>query len=91
MLTNSLKALIFLFASFSMLQMDALAKAGPDHSMWNNLLQKHVTDNGKVDYGGFVKDIKQLDAYLAELAQFPVQEDWPRNHQTRQEQRSQQQ
>jgi len=55
-------------------------KAGPDHSQWTQLLQKHVSSSGQVDYTGFKKDQDQLEAYLEELASFPVQDDWPRAH-----------
>lgn len=39
-----------------------------DHKEWNDLLQKHVSKTGKVDYKGFKKDEKQLQVYLDELA-----------------------
>jgi hypothetical protein len=78
---KSSNILVLLIAIFPLFQIAAMDKAGPDHSIWSDLLKKHVSETGKVDYAGFVKDQEQLDAYLAELAQFPVQPDWPRNHQ----------
>lgn len=80
MLVKYFRAVLILIASLPLIQMAAMDKAGPDHSVWNNLLEKHVSENGKVDYEGFVKDKKLLETYLADLAQFPVQEEWPRNH-----------
>lgn len=38
-----------------------------DHSAWNVLLKKHVSSKGNVDYKGFQKDEKALDAYLTYL------------------------
>ena len=40
----------------------------PDHSAWNDLLQKYVDDDGNVDYQGFKNDIAALDNYLSYLA-----------------------
>lgn len=40
-----------------------------NHSAWDALLKKHVTSKGVVDYGGFKKDEKILDGYLAHLSQ----------------------
>jgi hypothetical protein len=48
----------------------------PDHSVWDLLLRKHVDEAGRVDYAGFRSDRSKLDAYLANLADNPVREDW---------------
>tara|TARA_R110002020_G_scaffold113688_1_gene261558 strand:+ start:48688 stop:49434 length:747 start_codon:yes stop_codon:yes gene_type:complete len=47
---------------------------GMDHGAWDKLLKKHVAANGKVDYKGFVKDKKLLDAYLEHLGKNPASE-----------------
>ncbi len=73
-------ALLWLFALLPLAVTATPEKAGPDHSIWNTLLQKHVGKSGQVDYDGFKKDQAQLDTYLEELAQHPVQADWPRAH-----------
>ncbi|MBC7743805.1 MAG: DUF547 domain-containing protein [Flavobacterium sp.] len=39
-----------------------------DHSLWEQLLKKHVSANGKVDYAGFKSDSKKLDSYLKMLS-----------------------
>ncbi|MEL6867724.1 MAG: DUF547 domain-containing protein [Bacteroidota bacterium] len=49
-----------------------------DHSLWDQLLRKHVSSSGKVNYKGFKADLNQLDAYLAELKDRPIQSDWSR-------------
>ncbi len=50
-----------------------------DHSLWNNLLIKHVQTSGKVNYKGFKSEISSLDKYLAVLKVNPVQVSWSRN------------
>jgi hypothetical protein len=40
---------------------------GFDHSAWNDLLKKHVSATGKVDYKGFKTDLELLDAYMRSL------------------------
>jgi len=50
----------------------------PDHSPWNALLQKHVDENGVVDYGGFAKD-PGLEKYLAVLSASQPSEQWSKN------------
>lgn len=39
-----------------------------DHAKWNTLLQKNVSKSGKVNYGAFKKDSKELSSYLSALA-----------------------
>uniref|UniRef100_UPI00404B6193 DUF547 domain-containing protein n=1 Tax=Flavobacterium sp. TaxID=239 RepID=UPI00404B6193 len=39
-----------------------------DHSKWDVLLKKHVSNQGNVDYKGFQKDAKALNEYLDYLA-----------------------
>lgn len=52
--------------------------ATPSHSQWDQLLRQYVTADGKVNYAGFKKDKAALDAYLEELRQNPVQNNWSR-------------
>ncbi|MCM8570897.1 DUF547 domain-containing protein [Gramella jeungdoensis] len=47
-----------------------------DHSTWNELLQKYVTDEGMVDYQGFKKDREKLDKYLKMLSDQNPDESW---------------
>src|SRR5690606_28963253 len=35
-----------------------------NHSIFNNLLQKHVSQEGNVDYKGFKTDAKKLNDYI---------------------------
>lgn len=46
------------------------------HTPWHNLLQKHVQEDGTVDYKGFLKDQDKLRSYLEALALKPPLEDW---------------
>lgn len=50
-----------------------------DHTAWNNLLQKHVSTSGNVDYAGFRKDKGLLDNYLNALSNNAPQASWSRN------------
>ena len=47
-----------------------------DHSLWNELLKKHVAKNGSVHYKGFIADKKIFNQYLKILANNPPQEKW---------------
>ena len=51
----------------------------PSHQAWTQLLQKHVNDQGHVDYKGFLKDKDQLLAYTKKLSQNPPAENWTEN------------
>jgi hypothetical protein len=51
------------------------SKTSP-HMAWEELLQNHLQDDGKVDYKGFLRDKPRLDYYLESLALQPPQEDW---------------
>ncbi|CDF78109.1 conserved hypothetical protein (DUF547) [Formosa agariphila KMM 3901] len=47
-----------------------------DHAQWSDLLSKHVTDEGNVDYKGFKSDEEALQAYLKILKENPPSEFW---------------
>lgn len=52
------------------------------HDGWNNLLKKYVSDNGKVNYKGFIKDSTELNKYLKLLSDNPPDENtWNQNEQ----------
>jgi Protein of unknown function, DUF547 len=42
-------------------------KAESDHAVWNDLLKKHVSATGKVNYKGFKTDLEILDSYMRSL------------------------
>ncbi len=42
-----------------------------DHSLWTILLQKHVTQDGTVNYKGFIEDKEAFDNYLQILSNNP--------------------
>lgn len=50
-----------------------------DHSIWNNLLQKHVDNQGWVNYKGLLKDRNELKKYLNLLSNNPPQSNWSKN------------
>ena len=50
-----------------------------NHKQWNDLLQKHVTSKGNVDYKGFKKEEKELQVYLNILAKNLPEKSWSKN------------
>lgn len=50
-----------------------------DHKQWNDLLQKHVSSKGNVDYKGFKKDAAPLQSYLNVLAKNLPEKSWSKN------------
>lgn len=50
-----------------------------NHSTFNNLLQKHVSEKGNVNYPGFKADYKILKRYFSELKQNLPEDSWPKN------------
>ncbi len=54
----------------------------PSHGIWNALLKKFVTDDGHVNYKGFIKDSLELNKYLKILTDNPPNEkEWTSNQQ----------
>ncbi len=47
-----------------------------DHSKWDVLLKKHVSEEGLVDYKGFMKDREQLNTYLSQLSKLKPTDKW---------------
>ena len=47
-----------------------------DHSAWNNLLQKYVSNEGKVNYKGFKTDYATLKKYIKSLSENTPTENW---------------
>lgn len=59
----------------------AQAKA-PSHETWNELLKKHVSIDGKVNYKGFKADSEKLNQYLTLLsANKPDEKLWTKDEQ----------
>jgi exo-beta-1,3-glucanase (GH17 family) len=54
----------------------------PSHEIFDRLLKKHVSPDGKVNYKGFAKDSAQLNIYLTLLSKNPPNEkSWNKNEQ----------
>lgn len=51
---------------------------GVSHELWDQLLRRHVSEEGQVDYAGFKKEQATLQRYLDRLAANPMQESWSR-------------
>ena len=52
-----------------------------NHTIWNELLTKHVDTTGKVNYEGFIKDSVKLSIYLDLLRQNPPGDNWSESEQ----------
>ena len=52
---------------------------GFDHSLWTSFLQKHVTDDGHVDYKSIQSHPENLDAYLQKLSKANPNDTWSKN------------
>ncbi|MBK8501528.1 MAG: DUF547 domain-containing protein [Saprospiraceae bacterium] len=48
------------------------------HDIWDQLLKKHVSAEGLVDYKGFLKDSAQLNVYLDLLQATSPEKAWPK-------------
>jgi Protein of unknown function, DUF547 len=46
---------------------EVIKKANSDHAAWNDLLKKHVSATGKVNYKGFKEDLEILETYIRSL------------------------
>lgn len=60
------------------------AKAGVsethfNHEVWNELLAKHVSEKGNVNYNGFKSDLSKLDSYLQSLSKMAPESSWTKN------------
>ncbi|WP_439131770.1 DUF547 domain-containing protein [Polaribacter sp.] len=58
-----------------------LAQGNAQTSIFNNLLQKHVSNDGFVDYKSFKNDVAQLDNYLSYLNKTNPDNSWSENKQ----------
>lgn len=53
----------------------------PSTAIWDSLLQKHVDDDGRVDYRAFKADQPALDSFLQLLSTHPPLPEWPKEEQ----------
>jgi hypothetical protein len=70
-----MKKIILLIAFFWVFQLAAQT------SIYNKLLQKHVSNSGVVDYKSFKKDQEKLATYISYLQETTPQESWSNNKQ----------
>ena len=50
------------------------------HHRWNGMLEKYVSDDGRVDYRGWLEETDNLDAYINLLQQLPPVETDSKNY-----------
>jgi hypothetical protein len=53
----------------------------PSHEAFTRLLKSNVTNEGKVNYTGFIKDSIEFNQYLTRLSHNPPQKSWNKNDQ----------
>lgn len=53
----------------------------PTHEKWTAMLQKYVSNDGKVNYKGIKADAAKLDEYLAVLSKQAPGKNWTKNEQ----------
>ncbi len=51
----------------------------PSHDAFDQLLKKHVLEDGRVNYKGFIKDSAAFNIYLSMLSNHPPDETWTAN------------
>lgn len=75
--SSCIDALQFLVKDYEMV---ASKSTAIQHDIWDDLVKKHVTDRGLVDYVSFQKDSAKLDDYLTLLSSHhPNEENWTRD------------
>jgi hypothetical protein len=75
-----MKAMKKIFLIFTVLISQQLSAQNPkQHDAWDELLQKHVTNDGLVNYKGFISDSVKLDAYLNDLSSNSPTLTWSKN------------
>src|SRR5688572_6814246 len=72
-----MKNIFLVFFLVSAFTLAAQSKA-PSHEAFTRLLKKHVSNQGKVNYSGFIKDSVELSAYLNTLRKNPPAKSWSR-------------
>lgn len=68
----------FIVIFFSLIFFGKLVAQAPNHSLWSNLLNKYVSDNGNVNYEGFMSD-KNFKTYILTLNKNHPQENWSKD------------
>lgn len=74
--------LLLIFGLLSCNKRSISSTAQPiSHATFDNLLQKHVTPDGSVNYKGFIADKAQLETYLTLLQNNHPNKNWSKNEQ----------
>jgi hypothetical protein len=73
--------IIKLFLILSIFSGYSLQAEPVSHARFTELLKKHVSAGGKVNYKGFIRDSVQLNQYLKQLSDNPPQNSWSRDDQ----------
>ncbi len=69
----------FILVLFAILLLHQLQSQNSfDHSVWDQALLLNVSEDGQVDYNGFMRDSSQLYEYFKQLSENTPQENWTR-------------
>ncbi|WP_417443116.1 DUF547 domain-containing protein [Joostella sp.] len=71
------KLIIFLSITITVFSIEKGSAQELDHEIWNQLLKKHVSENGTVAYNNFDEDL--LNTYLKELEINQPNDSWSKN------------
>ncbi|MGY3793956.1 DUF547 domain-containing protein [Aquimarina sp. 433] len=67
---------LFVFAIIAFISLQTKAQQKLDHAIWDQILLINVSDDGKVDYKGFMRDSAELYKYFNYLSDNPPAENW---------------
>ena len=82
MATYVFAVFLFIPTCFGQKEFPNTSPTPPSHQLWTDLLQMHVTEDGRVNYEGFIKDSDKLDQYLKLLTDNPPdKEKWTADEQ----------
>ncbi|WP_103865459.1 DUF547 domain-containing protein [Aquimarina sp. I32.4] len=73
-----MKTPLYIITLITLLYTQVHSQTNFDHSTWDQALLLNVSEEGKVDYNGFMRDSSQLYKYFKQLSQNPPQENWSR-------------
>jgi hypothetical protein len=70
---------IIVFISSILFSLISFSQSGVSHSSFDELLQKHVDDQGMVNYKGLGKERSKLKSYLKIIESNPPQKSWSKD------------
>ena len=81
LLCSSCTAMINLINKKKNPELESSTSTPISHGIWNDILTKHVNNNGRVDYKGIIQDKEKLDNYINLLETNHPNKKWSKNEQ----------